>query len=293
LSGEAQESTSVLVAMPVERHRFRRLGASLPTLSRALPAAQPGMIAKRKPVTALNQLLLRRTLTPILPDVLTADSLWRSELGQQRQLWYLRRRNLHYKAEVTSWSVDMRGEEAVMDKLVTERVASLKLNKRFNALLSRGTSSAKAEVTALMASPLLREGSATVIKAVVAELEKVETLDSVAVMKVGERFSQPSFGEGLARVEKSEAVAGNNRVVENIAKSGLLPELDRLSLTLPPEELKALTDELAAAGGTSDAAAVERVAKVITDKTAAVTAKPSGPVVTRPMAVIPRGITRG
>jgi hypothetical protein len=293
LSGEAQESTSVLVVMPVARHRFKRLSQSLPSLSRDLPAAQPGMLAKRKPITALNQLLLRRSLTPIRPEVLTPDSLWRTELSQQSQLWYLRRRNLHYKAEVTSWSVDMRSDEVVMDKLVAERVADLNLKTRYNALLSRGTSSANAELNAFMASPLLREGSDAVVRAAVGELEKVETLDSVAVMKVAERFTDPSFGEGLARVENSEALAGNRRVVENVAKSGLLPELDRLSRTLPPEEFKTLTNELAAAGGTNDAAAIERVTKVITDKAAVITARPSGPVVTKPMTNITRGITRG
>lgn len=283
LSGAAQESTSVLVVMPVARHQFKRLSQSLPTLNRELPAAQPGMLAKRKPITALNQLLLRRAVTVIQPEVLTTDSRWRTELGNQSQLWYLRRRNLHYKAEVTSWSIDMRGEEAVMDGLVADRIASLNLKTRFNNLLSRGTSTASAELNNFMASPLLRTGSDAVVKAAVAELEKVETLDSVAVMKVAERFTNPSFGEGLARVESSDALAGNTRVVENVAKSGLLPELDRLSLTLPPEEFKILTNELAAAGSTNDAAAIERVTKVISDKTATITAQPSGPVVTRPL----------
>jgi hypothetical protein len=284
LSGAAQESTSVLVVMPVARHQFKRLSQSLPTLSRELPAAQPGMLAKRKPITALNQLILRRTLPPILAEALTSDSLWRTELGNQSQLWYLRRRNLHYKAEVTSWSVDMRSDEVVLDGLVTERIASLNLKTRFNALLSRGTTNAGAELTAFMASPLLREGSDAVVKAAVAELEKVETLDSVAVMKVAERFTNPAFGEGLARVEGSEALAGNTKVVENVAKSGLLPELDRLSRTLPPEEFKILTTDLAAAGGGIDAAAIERVTKVISDKAATITAQPSGPVVTKPLS---------
>ena len=296
LSGEAQESTSVLVVMPVARHLFRSLSHSLPTLTRELTAAQPGMLAKRKPITALNQLMLRRTLIPILPEVLTTDSLWRTELSKQSQLWYLRRRNLHYKADITSWSINMKSEESVMDGLVAERVANLNLKTRFNTLLTRGTSAANAELTAFMASPLLREGSDSVIKAAVAELEKVETLDRVAVMKVAERFTNPSFGEGLARVESSEAIAGNSQVVDNVAKSGLLPELDRLSRTLPAVEFKALTVELAKAGSGSDATAIERVTKVITDSSAAIATLPSGPVVAKPMTAginITRGITRG
>jgi hypothetical protein len=296
LSGEAQESTSVLVVMPVARHRFRSLSHSLLTLTRELSAAQPGMLAKRKPITALNQLMLRRTLTPILPQVLTTDSVWRNELSKQSQLWYLRRRNLHYKADVTSWSIDMRSEESVMDRLVADRVVNLNLKTRFDALLARGSSAANAELTAFMASPLLREGSDNVMKAAVAELEKVDALDSVAVMKVAERFTNPSFGEGLARVERSEAIAGNSQVVDNVAKSGLLPELDRLSRTLPAEEFKTLTVELAKAGSGSDTAAIERVTQLISASAPAITTLPSGPVVTKPITTginNIRGITRG
>jgi len=286
LSGEAQESTSLLVLMPVARYQFRSLSQSLPTLTRDLPAAQPGMLAKRKPITALNQLLLRRALPVIVPQVVSADSLWRSELSRQTQLWYLRRRNLHYKAEVVSWRVEMMSDEVANDALVAERVAELNLKTRYNAVLSKATSSGAAELTAFMASPLIREGSDAVAKAAVAELEKAETLDSLTVMKVAERFSAPSFGEGLARVESSEAVAGNNRLVDNVAKSGMLPELDRLSRVLPEEEFKSLTVELAEAGSGNDAAAVERVAKVIEEKSAAanVSAQPVGPVVTRPVS---------
>lgn len=296
LSGEAQESTSVLVVLPVPRNRFRRLSQSLPSLSRQLTAAQPGMLAKRKPITALNQLLLRRTLTPILPEVVTAESLWRAELSKQTQLWYLRRRNLHYKAEVTSWSVDLRGDEVAADKKVTDRIAALGLQSRFASLLSRSSSSAKAELTSFMASPLLLSSNETVVKAVVSELEKTESIDSMAVMKVAERFTAPSFGEGLALASKSEALATDATVVETIAESGLLPELDRLSQLLPAEELKTLTQQLAEAGSGGGTAAVERITKVIADKSSATLTQPSRPVVSKPTTtttLLTRVTTRG
>jgi len=287
LTGEAQESTSVMVLMPVPRYQFRSLSQSLPTLTRELPPAQPGMIAKRKPITALNQLLMRRVITPVLPEVESADSTWRTELARQSQLWYLRRRNLHYKAEVTSWAVDMTTNEKAVDAQVKERIAALNLKTRFNALLSRATTGGAAQLTAFMASPLIAKGSDAVAKAAVTALEKAPTLDSLSVMKVAEPFSAPSFGEGVARVENSAAIAGNSRVVDNIAKSGLLPQLDTLSRTLPATEFNKLTTELADAGSGNDAAAVDKVTKVIEDKVAATniaTTQPSGPVVAKPLS---------
>jgi len=298
LTGQAQESTSVLVLMTVPRYQFRSLSQSLPTLTRELQAAQPGMIAKRKPIVALNQLLSQRFITPVLPEVLTADSVWRNELSKQTQLWYLRRRNLHYKAEVTSWSVVMKSEEGVVENRVLERITGLSLKTRFNTLLNRATTAASAEVTSFLASPLMLEGSDAAIRAAVTELEKVDAVDSMAVMKVAERFSEPGFGEGLARLEKSnEAFSGNTRVVENVTRSGLLPELDKLGRILPEEEFKLLTDELLEVGSHNNAEALEKVTKVIEEKaTASKSNVRSGPVVSKPLASglrVTGGITRG
>ena len=295
LPGDAQESTAVLVVMPVARHQFRRLSQSLPTLSRDLPAAQPGMLAKRKPITALTQLLARRTL-PTRPDlVLSTNSIWRTELAKQGRLWYLRRRNLHYKAEVTSWSVAMLSEETNTERLVNDRITALGLADRYKSLESRTTSTGRAELTAFLASPLMRTGSEATVKAAVTELEKTETLDRLAVMKVAERFTDPAFGEGMARLEESsEVFSGDSAVVDNVTKSGMLPELDRLSRTLPKEEFKVLSDKLAEAGGTGDAAAVERVTKVITEKVATTGAiGRTGPIVTKPLTTATIRTTRG
>jgi len=286
------------VVMPVPRHQFRGLSQSLPTLTRELRAAQPGMIAKRKPIVALNQLLSRRLPVPALPEVLTADSVWRSELSKQTRLWYLRRRNLHYRAEVTSWSVEMRSEEGAMEARVMERISGLNLKTRFNTLLNRSTTTASAEVTSFLASPLMLEGSDAAVRAAVTELEKAETVDSIAVMKVTERFSEPGFGEGMARLEKSnDAFKSNTRVVENVTKSGLLPELDKLSRTLPEKEFKLLVDELVEVGGSNDAEALAKVSRVIEEKAAAGKSNVRiGPVVTRPQASglrVSGGTTRG
>lgn len=298
LSGEAQESTSVLVVMPVARHLFRGLSQSLPTLTRELHAAQPGMLAKRKPITALNQVLMRRTLGPVLPEVLTTDSRWRAELSKLERLWYLRRRNLHYKAEATSWTVDMKSDEVAVESLVTDRIASLSLKTRFNALMSRATTGGASELTSFMASPLMVSGSDTLARAAVTELEKSATLDSLSVMKVAERFTNPDFGEGISRIESSAAIAANSRVVDNVVKSGLLPELDKLSRTLPEAEFKTLSTELTDAGSGNDAAAVEKVTKLIEEKAAAggVAARLGGTVVSRPLGSalsISRGSSTG
>jgi hypothetical protein len=46
-------------------------------------------------------------------------------------------------------------------------------------------------------------------------------------------------------------------------------------------------------GSTTDAAAIEGVSKVITEKAKTIPIKPSGPVVTKPITVVSRGKSRG
>ena len=76
-----------------------------------------------------------------------------------------------------------------------ERITGLNLKTRYNALLNRATTNGSAEVTSLLASPLLLSGSDAAVRAAVTELEEAktvdatgkETVDSLAVMKVNER----------------------------------------------------------------------------------------------------------
>jgi hypothetical protein len=284
LDGDAQESTSVLVMMPVPRHELHGLSQRLPTLERELPAQLPGLVARRKPVVALNELLSRRRAIAPDPAASTADSVWRSELARHSRLWYLRRRNLHYKADATSWSIEMHSGEGVMEKRVEARVTDLNLKTRFNALRKRSTAGGSAELASFLASPVMLEGSPAAVRAAVTELEKTESLDSGAVTKVAERFRNPGFGEGLARLEGgNEVFSGNSKVMQNISESGLLPELDKLSRTLPDREVKLLADDLAAAGSSAEPGAREKVARIIEEK-AAVSRfdKRRPPVVSRP-----------
>ncbi len=284
LSGAAQEATSVVVVIAVPRHQLRVWSQRLNSLSRVLPPARPGMLAKRKPLAALTQLMARRDSGVGQPRAAQGETGWREVLARQPRLWYLRRRNLHYKAEVTSVAVEMVNDEGEMEERVAERIGALNLRTRFNALLNRGTRLASAELTSFMASPLLLNGSSAAPRAVVAELEGAGKLDRLAVLKVAERFSDPSFGEGIARIERiGDGVAGGSRVMDNVARSGLLPELDRISRKLSEGELKQLAEALAEAGGANSAEAVERVKAVIAEKVAAGGAvSPSGPVVVRP-----------
>ncbi|RMH38042.1 MAG: hypothetical protein D6690_01065 [Nitrospirae bacterium] len=100
MPAEELESTSLLVLAPVPRQAFRAHRQALSTLSLPIKHAAPGLLAKRLPIQRLLALRLPKTL-PTLPEPPESDRVtWRSVLGQHPFLWYLRRRNIHIKAEI-------------------------------------------------------------------------------------------------------------------------------------------------------------------------------------------------
>ncbi len=294
-TGEAQAGTSVLVLMAVPRPQFHLLGQSLSKLQRPLPPAQPNLVARRSPMLSLEQLLMRR-----LPTVEAGgdgvDSTWRNLLAQQQQLWYVRCRNLADKAEVVGRGMGLAIDEVKAEEAVSRRIAEANLKTRFNKILSRATRPAAAELTRFLGSPGLLRGPEVVLRAVVAELEQAETVDSRKVRALEERFAEPDFGSGLSRLEALEpAFASNNRLQENLARSGRLTELDRLARTLPESSLPALAKRLVAAGGSSDEAAPQRIAEVVTQavKASAIAAPQRLSVLGSPRPGGPRVINRG
>lgn len=265
---EAQAADAVLVLMPVSRSQFRDLARELPSLSRVLTPLQPEMPARRRPVRTLQGLMARR---PRLPVDAGAESAWRNLLAGQERLWFVRRRNLNAKAEVAATAVTVISDEKAIDKLVDERLATLNQKTLFKTLSARATRPALAEVTRLLASPRLLEDSGVLTKAVINELAGLDEIDTGTVREVETRFADPRLGEGLARLAAVEpAFAGEARLLDNLARSGKLVELDRLVRALPEAELKKVAASLAESARGSGEAVPKRIAKMVEEMAAEV-----------------------
>lgn len=100
LTGDEQVSTSVLAVIPVPRQKFQGLVGTLTSVSRALPPAAPGLVAKRLPLQALQGLMIPRQIIPVTNPQTVVDQAWATALQGQDLLWYVRRRNLQYKSEI-------------------------------------------------------------------------------------------------------------------------------------------------------------------------------------------------
>jgi hypothetical protein len=107
-----QDSTSVLILVPVDRTKLDEWKARLTTVRRPFKAAAPGLVAKRLPLELLQGLRLPRLVLPQLPASNPQDSAWREAVQSAADagtglLWYVRRRNLSISAEGAGMAVPL------------------------------------------------------------------------------------------------------------------------------------------------------------------------------------------
>lgn len=266
LAPEFQESTSILVVVPVARSKVRQLSLSLKTLTRDLPAAAPGIVSKRKPIAALK-LLSQRSISDTSTTTTEPDeTAWKQLLQGVEILWYLRRRNLHYKEKVTSQAVSILRDESLIEAEVTNRMVELELTPMVDNIRLRGTTKAEAEIMNLFSSPALLGGSSIAVKAAVNEINNLETVDRASVLKVAERFNTDVFGTGVSRLEKADpALSTDKKKLDLLSESGKLPELDEVANALTPQEFEKFSSELSEAASAADASS-EKIARLIEDK---------------------------
>lgn len=274
LDSEELESVSVLVLIPIERHRIRALKAELAAtevsanpLTRPLKTAAPGLVAKRRPLEALIRLPRLPVQLPTPERII--DAVWRRELQDMATLFYVRRRNLNYRAEVVGVAMRIISNDVLRDTLVEERIKESGLSRKFTTIKKRASTEAVAEMTALLGSPKLA-GSKLLLSGVVSELENAKSraetppaeqdkggavegeeqpesaarIDRLAVLKVGERFNHPRFGEGITLLENENAEIKDDAVVKSLVQSGAIPELDEVGRRLDENERKAFVKEV-------------------------------------------------
>jgi hypothetical protein len=257
LGGEQQESTSVTILIPVPRESVRALRQTLANMTRPLRPAAPGLVAKRKPFESLSILRLPKPVGAIpAPGETDQDAAWSRALAQSQKLWYLRRRNLHYRADVVGVSVVAVGDEVRVERDFAVRLDDFGVKNLFNQVKRASSTQTQAEAIAMLASPKFME-SKTLMESGLRDLLAAkgadpdtgkERIGRAEVLKVSERFSNKRLGEGLARLEQANPeLKENAKIVKNLASAGVVAELDRVARTLAESEVKGFTDELAEA----------------------------------------------
>lgn len=105
-SADTLEGCAVLVLAPIPRNEWRivmsRLGGGPGAeivITRALTPAAANLVATRKPLEILQRLRIPRPILPPLNPSNPVDAEWQRLAGLQ--LWYVRRRNVAYRGDLT------------------------------------------------------------------------------------------------------------------------------------------------------------------------------------------------
>ncbi|HEX8774578.1 MAG TPA: hypothetical protein VF735_13475 [Pyrinomonadaceae bacterium] len=245
LDDEQLASTEVLVLIPVSRRDFQSFQGKLINLPRRLAPAAPGMIAKRPPVEALRMLKIPFAAEVIERDL--GDDAWRTALSKTSLVWYARRRNLNYKAELSGRFAQLldRDEQEIENELI-KTLETRGLLTSFKRLQASATAHGNATLVSFLSSPKFAL-SPILMRSALDDLEKVSAggLDRNAVTRVASGFADPRLGEGLTRLENtSPGILDRPKVVKELIGSGQLQELDRHARFASEEGLTELAREV-------------------------------------------------
>jgi hypothetical protein len=254
----AQEATSIMVLVPVQRHELSSWDTRLESLTVHLKAESLNPLHIR-PIDRIHGLRARLpsySATRLAPRDLD-EANWRELVGRFKTLWYVRRRNLSYKDDIVGESIRVLTDEFRDETEMVERFRVIDLDNRFLELKTRGSTAAELAMVKLLSSPRFVESNSLLMGAV-RELETADKLDEKAVVEIAERYNAKDSGEGAKRVEsvvleKAErddgttiraAAERNKKRVSKLGDSGAMPELDAVARRLPPEEFEKFSGEI-------------------------------------------------
>jgi hypothetical protein len=261
LSTEARDSIAILVLIPVTRQEIQQLKLTLPSLKRELKAAAPGQLAKRLPIEVLKGLRLPKRLplpipttgtspqpdtsTPPLPTNLqTWQQQWQK--APEGRLWYVRRRRLAYRSDITGFSLAIVGDAQAAENQLKAVLQTNNLTDRFNALTQGISADANARLVSflssptLVASPLLLTGAINLLE------RNIRPLIPSSILQVETSYGSPKFGTGWQRlVQVNSALESNTELRNQIAQSpGVIPQLDTIAQLIPDADLSVVVQEL-------------------------------------------------
>jgi hypothetical protein len=192
LSGDDLAWTSVLILIPLPRDVLRRTAG--------VPPAGSGT-----PVSSAALVPLGTSLS---------DPTWRALVGRVDPLWYVRRRNLPYKADVVGQAVDPPLITVDRESAILARLAPIGLDTEYQQLKARASTDLLAEVQLLLSSfptdhVLLFAGAMHALRASLPDPTppppNPAQLTHQMIVNVAALFTDPTRGGGLAKLEDASA----------------------------------------------------------------------------------------
>lgn len=269
---EDLDATGVLVLAPVTRQRLQRFEQALSSVSIGA-VADPAQGIRRAPANLLAAMQARRSKL-IEARVRDAEANLRSAEAdaeikawhtawaeavaampanedQSPMLWYVRRRAVASRSQVTGIAVALAGNDERLSREVRVHIGKISEEESLANLESRSTHFAAARIFAFLGAPRIISSS-LLTRAVLSDLNKMAPAPDVGkssddviatgqliesdVIDVASRYGDPRLGEGLSRIRDTNAAAvltdppltQADRLSQIwLAQTGLLLALDR------------------------------------------------------------------
>jgi hypothetical protein len=252
LTGEEDElaAHSVMVFLPVPRQVFYGLTKKL----KKAPApvgfkvkAVRSMFKPRDYIGVFRAKLPDFSVAPPKSEAGLAEVNWNTLIARERFLWFVRRRNLNYKDEVSGTAVNVMTNEFQDETDMRKFQRTLKLYDDFTHLKVKGSAAADLEMVRLLTIPKFTakrtpadNAPQVLMRAALKEFGQAKKLDEKHAATVSLRFADRRMGKGIAKVENQIITGSAAKKAEKAAKLAealCVPELDFVAATLSKAEL--------------------------------------------------------
>jgi len=246
---DAIGTTSIMIFLPMPRHMFY---SEIRTIKKLPTTIKFPVKTVRSRFTPKDYLSLFQAK---LPDFTGAepgneDALkevaWKRLLAEQRFVWYVRRRSVSYKDEITGTAVHVMTNEHRDETEMRRYQRTLDLYDDFTHLKVRGSAAADLEMVRLLTIPKFTK-SELLMRSALKEFGNTEKLDERHAASVSVRFAGNQLGKGLDRIEDKLFTGSDAQKTEQkkkLSETLRAPELDYVARVMATEEADAFAGEL-------------------------------------------------
>jgi hypothetical protein len=245
----AIETTSVMIFLQVPREVFYSETRAIKKLPVSVTFPVKTITSRFTPKDYLNrfQAKLPDFVTPSTPPADTLkDVPWKRLLSNEPFVWYIRRRNVSYKDEISGTAVHVMTNEHKDETEMRRYQRGLGLYDEFTHLKVRGSAAADLEMVRLLTIPKFTK-SETLMRAALKEFNNTDKLDERHAASVSVRFANRLIGQGLDRVDATLFKGTDAEKTEQrkkLADTLRTPELDFLARVLTAEEAESLAGDV-------------------------------------------------
>ena len=245
----AMENTSVMVFLPVPRHVFYSETKAIKKLPDPIRFPVKTVRSKFTPRDYLN--VFQAKLPDFkTPEVKNEEALrqvaWQRLLYKETFVWYVRRRHVSYKDEITGTTVHVMTNEHKDETDMRRYQRTLGLYDEFTTLKVRGSAAADLEMVRLLTIPKFTK-SEVMMRSALKEFNDTEKLDERHAASVSVRFAGKEVGKGLAKLDERLFTGTDEQKTEQrkkLAETLRAPELDMVARELTTEEAGILAEDL-------------------------------------------------